>query len=178
MTFANRERNNTFWSVICLFYVSWGLSEFHWASCGKLRLLLGRCCMMQNVGRRQKLGPVIKPKYTWTKNIRTGLVWTTKLMRNSEPQTGDVKIGLLSFFIIFFSLWDFPHYHLFIDFLSFVDWLFKRGRSVDFAFCLCTIVDEYTWRERKIDINYEFCFYYSSLIQRCSLFYIILDCVI
>ena len=33
---------------------------------------------MQNVGRRQKPGPVIKPKYTWTKNIRTGLVWSTK----------------------------------------------------------------------------------------------------
>ena len=104
---------------------------------------------------------------------------STRVMRNSEPQTGDVKIGLLSCFYHFFSLWNFPHYHLlFIDFLSFVDWLFKRGRSVDFAFCLCTIVDEYTWRERKIDINYEFCFYYSSLIQRCSLFYIILDCVI
>ena len=63
---------------------------------------------MQNVGRRQKLGPVIKPKYTWTKNIRTGLVWTTKLMRNSEPQTGDVKIGLLSFFLSFFFILEFP----------------------------------------------------------------------
>lgn len=43
------------------------------------------------------------------------------VMRNSELQTGDVKIGLLSFFILFFSLWNFPHYHLFTDFLSFVD---------------------------------------------------------
>ena len=39
-----------------------------------------------------------------------------------------------------------------------MDWLFKRGRSVDFAFCLCTIVDEYTWRERKIDIKLWFLF--------------------
>ena len=77
---------------------------------------------MQNVGRRQKLGPVIKPKYTWTKNIRTGLVWTTKLMRSSEPQTGDVKIGLLSFFIFFFHYGISPiviylsiFYHLWID---------------------------------------------------------------
>ena len=50
------------------------------------------------------------------------MVYIYRFMRNSEPQTGDVKIGLLSFFYnVLFSLWNFPHYHLFIDFLSFVD---------------------------------------------------------
>ena len=70
-------------------------------------------------------------------------------MRNSEPQTGDVKIGLFyHLFIIFFHYGISPIIIYLSIFLSFVDWLFKRGRSVDFAFCLCTIVDEYTWRER------------------------------
>ena len=33
---------------------------------------------------------------------------THNLMRNSEPQTGDVKIGLLSFFLSFFFIMEFP----------------------------------------------------------------------
>ena len=47
---------------------------------------------------------------------------STRVMRNSEPQTGDVKIGLLSFFIFFFHYGISPiviylsiFYHLWID---------------------------------------------------------------
>ena len=44
---------------------------------------------------------------TISKNVQISF-----FMRNSEPQTGDVKIGLLSIFHHFFlSLWNSPHYH-------------------------------------------------------------------